>query len=73
MRYLKRLLIAVLVYIAVYLPFIAVLQTMTGYDFTPAYTIGGIVGSVELALGAIIKREETKYENKCRKEENHND
>ncbi len=68
MRYLKRLILGVLIYIGFYLPFVAVLQGLTGYDYTSAYTVCGIVGSVELALGAIIKREEAKFENKTRKE-----
>ena len=55
MRFLKRLIIAVLVYIAVYLPFIAILQAVSGGDFTAAYSVGGIVGAVELALGSVIK------------------
>ena len=40
---------------AVYLPFIAVLQALTGTDLTAAFSVGGIVGAVELALGSIIK------------------
>ena len=60
MRYLKRLILAVLIYIAVYLPFIAVLQALTGTDLTAAFSVGGIVGAVELALGSIIKITENK-------------
>lgn len=60
MRFLKRLIIAVLVYIAVYLPFVAVLQAVSGGDFTAAYSVGGIVGAVELALGSIIKITENR-------------
>ena len=60
MRFLKRLIIAVLVYIAVYLPFVAVLQAISGGDFTAAYSVGGIVGAVELALGSIIKITENR-------------
>ena len=55
MRYLKLLILAVLIYMAVYLPFIAVLQALTGTDLTAAFSVGGIVGAVELALGSVIK------------------
>jgi hypothetical protein len=64
MRYLKRLILAVLIYLAVYLPFIAVLQALTGTDLTAAFSVGGIVGAVELALGSIIKITENKEINK---------
>jgi len=64
MRYLKRLILAVLIYMAVYLPFIAVLQAVTGTDLTAAFSVGGIVGAVELALGSIIKITENKEMNK---------
>jgi hypothetical protein len=60
MRYLKRLILAVLIYLALYLPFIAVLQALTGTDLTAAFSVGGIVGAVELALGSIIKITENK-------------
>jgi len=70
MRFLKRLIIAVLVYIAVYLPFIAILQAVSGGDFTAAYSVGGIVGAVELALGSVIKITESK---KIKKKENTED
>lgn len=60
MRFLKRLIISVLAYIAVYLPFIAVLQAVSGSDFTAAYSVGGIVGVVELALGCVIKITENR-------------
>ena len=53
MRFLKRTLISVLVYAAVYLPFIAILQAVTGYDFTAAYTIGGASASVEQVTAII--------------------
>ena len=64
MRFLKRLILAVLIYMAVYLPFIAVLQALTGTDLTAAFSVGGIVGAVELALGSIIKITENKEINK---------
>ena len=60
MRFLKRLIIAVLVYIAVYLPFVAILQAVCGGDYTAAYSVGGIVGAIELALGSIIKITENR-------------
>lgn len=60
MRFLKRLILAVLIYLAVYLPFIAVLQALTGTDLTAAFSVGGIVGAVELALGSIIKITENR-------------
>lgn len=62
MRFLKRILIAVLVYTAAYLPFIAVLQAVFGGDFTAAYTVCGASASVELILCALIKKEEQKAE-----------
>lgn len=55
MRYLKRVINSVLVYVAVYLPFIAVLQALTGYDYSAAYSIGGIVSIAELAIGCVIE------------------
>lgn len=60
MRFLKRLIIAVLVYIAVYLPFVAILQAVSGGDYTAAYSVGGIVGAIELALSSIIKITENR-------------
>ena len=66
MRYLKRLILAVLIYMAVYLPFVVIMQSRSGYDYTAAYTVGGVFGAVELALGSIIKinegRETAKIE-----------
>jgi multidrug transporter EmrE-like cation transporter len=64
MRYLKRLIAAVLIYIALYLPFVVIMQTLTGYDFTAAYTIGGAFGAVELALGSLIKINENRASKK---------
>ena len=69
MRFLKRVLLAVLIYAAVYLPFIAILQAVSLADYTAAYTVGGITASVEMILCALIKREETKLE---RREKNEN-
>ena len=70
MRFLKRLIISVLVYVAVYLPFIAVLQAISGGDYTAAYSIGGLVGIIELALSCIIKiTESRKIKNKSDEDE----
>ena len=60
MRYLKRLIMAVLIYIAIYLPFIAILQALTGYDYTAAYAIGGGATVAELALSSLIKINEER-------------
>jgi multidrug transporter EmrE-like cation transporter len=60
MRWLKKLLTAVLVYIAVYLPFVVLMQSLTGYDFTGAYAAVTGVGAVELIVGGIIKVAEAK-------------
>lgn len=68
MRFLKILVVSVLIYLAVYFPFVTILQAITGHDFTAAYTAGGIVGAVELALGSIIKIIEAKEEAKLQKE-----
>ena len=61
-RWLKRLLIGLLLYIGAYLIFIAVLQALTGYDFTAAYAAVTGVGSVELIVSSLIKQTETKKE-----------
>lgn len=66
MRWLKKLLTVLLIYIAVYLPFVAVMQALTGYDYTGAYAAVTGVGAVELIVSGIIKREETKEERKHR-------
>jgi Na+/glutamate symporter len=60
MRYLKRVVVCTLVYTALYLIFIAILQAMTGYDYTAAYGVGGIAGVGEAALCSIIKIIELK-------------
>ena len=69
MRWLKKLLAILLIYIAVYLPFVAVLQAVTGYDYTGAYAAVTGVGAVELIVSGIIKREETKMEKKMEEKE----
>lgn len=68
MRWLKRLLTAVLVYIAVYLLFVVLMQALTGYDYTGAYAAVTGVGAVELLVGGAIKVAEAREERK-RKEE----
>jgi multidrug transporter EmrE-like cation transporter len=60
MRWLKKLLTVVLVYIAVYLPFVVLMQALTGYDFTGAYAAVTGVGAVELIVGGVIKVAEAK-------------
>lgn len=67
MRWLKRLLSALLIYIGIYLPFVVIMQSVTGYDFTGAYAAVTGVGAVELIVSGLIKREETKLEMKERK------
>ena len=62
MRFLKRILLSVLIYEAAFLPFVVIMQTISGGDFTAAYTVGGAAASVELILCALIKREENKNE-----------
>lgn len=62
MRFLKRILISVLVYEAVFLPFVVLMQTISGGDYTAAYTVGGAAASVELILCALIKKQENKSE-----------
>ena len=64
MRWLKKLLMILLIYIAVYLPFVVVMQAVTGYDYTGAYAAVTGVGAVELIVGGLIKRTETKMKTK---------
>ena len=70
MGWLKKLLTTVLVYIAVYLPFVVMMQALTGYDYTGAYAAVTGVGAVELLVGGIIKVAEAREERK-RKEKEH--
>lgn len=72
MRWLKRLLTALLVYIGIYLPFVVIMQSVTGYDYSGAYAAVAGVGAVELIVSSLIKREETKFETKEKRKENHN-
>ena len=67
MRYLKKLLSAVLVYIAVYLPYVVLMQAITGYDYTGAYAAVTGVGAVELIVGGVIKIAEAKEMKKIEK------
>ena len=62
MRWLKKLLTTVLVYIAVYLPFVVLMQALTGYDYTGAYAAVTGVGAVELLVGGAIKVAEEREE-----------
>lgn len=64
MRYLKTIVASVLIVTAVYFLVLVLAQVFTGYDFTPAYSMLGSVSAVELALTAIIKRQERKSEKK---------
>ena len=64
MRFLKRVLLAVLIYAAIYLPFVVLMQAWSGGDYTAAYTVGGALASAELILCALIKREEAKQDEK---------
>lgn len=73
MRWLKKLLMILLIYIAVYLPFVVVMQAVTGYDYTGAYAAVTGVGAVELIVGGLIKRTETKMEKKEEIQENMQD
>ena len=69
MRWLKKLLTVLLIYIAAYLPFVVVMQAVTGYDYTGAYAAVTGVGAVELIISGLIKRAETKMEMKEQNQE----
>lgn len=69
MRWLKKLLTTVLVYIAVYLPFVVLMQALTGYDYTGAYAAVTGVGAVELLVGGAIKIAEEREERKRKERE----
>lgn len=75
MRWLKKLLTVLLIYIAAYLPFVVVMQAVTGYDYTGAYAAVTGVGAVELIISGLIKRAETKEEQRSSemKEQNQED
>lgn len=67
MRWLKKLLTTLLIYIGVFLPFTAILQAVTGYDYSAAYAAVTGVGAVELLVSAVIKIAETREERKTEK------
>jgi len=69
MRWLKKLLTTVLVYIAVYLPFVVLMQALTGNDYTGAYAAVTGVGAVELLVGGAIKVAEEREERKRKERE----
>lgn len=69
MRFLKRILLSVLIYIGVFYPFCVIVQAMSGVDLTPAYAIGGASATVELILCSLIKREENKNKTKGEKKD----
>lgn len=69
MRYMKTIVAAVLIYLAVFLLILVAAQVFTGYDFTAAYAAVSLSGIAELALSAIIKHGETKQEHKYRKDD----
>ena len=71
MRYLKRIVASVLIVTAVFFLVLVIAQVCTGYDFAPAYEMLGGVSAVELALTAIIKRQEKS--NRKKDEENNCD
>jgi FtsH-binding integral membrane protein len=64
MRYLKTIVASVLIVTAIFFVGLVLAQVFTGYDFSPAYSMLGSVSAVELALTAIIKRQEKKSEKK---------
>ena len=69
MRYMKTIVAAVLIVTAVFFALLVLAQVFTGYDFSAAYEMLGKVSAVELALTAIIKRDEKKYDQKHGKDE----
>lgn len=64
MRYLKTIVASVLIVTAIFFVGLVLAQVFTGYDFSPAYSMLGSVSAVELALTAIIKRQEKNIEKK---------
>ena len=69
MRWLKKLLTAVLIYIGSFLMIIAVLQAVTGLDYSAAYAAVTGIGAVELLIGGILKITEVREERRNRKED----
>ncbi len=69
MRYMKTIVAAVLVVTAIFFVMLVIAQVFTGYDFSAAYGMLGSVSAVELALTAIIKRQEKLSDKKKENEE----
>lgn len=69
MKYMKTVVAAVLIYLAVFLLILVAAQVFTGYDYTAAYAAVSLSGIAELALTSIIKRDEKKYDRKNGKDE----
>ena len=69
MRYMKTVVAAVLIVTAVFFLVLVLAQVFTGYDFSAAYAMLGGFGGAELALSAIIKHGENKWERKCRNDD----
>lgn len=69
MRYMKTIVAAVLIYLAVFLLILVAAQVFTGYDFTAAYASVSLSGIAELALTSVIKRDEKKYDQKHGKDD----
>ena len=69
MRYMKTVVAAVLIVTAVFFLVLVLAQVFTGYDFSAAYEMLGSVSAVELALTAIIKRQEKNIEKKEKNDE----
>lgn len=69
MRYMKTIVAAVLIYLAVFLLILVAAQVFTGYDFTAAYAAVSLSGIAELALTSIIKRDEKKHDQKHGKDD----
>jgi hypothetical protein len=65
----KTVVAAVLVVTAVFFLVLVLAQVLTGYDFSAAYEMLGSVSAVELALTAIIKRQEKNIEKKEKNDE----
>lgn len=64
MKHLEKIVSSVLIYMAIYLPFVVILQAVSGGDFTAAYSAGGAMSIVELALTAIIQIRKQKVDKK---------
>lgn len=69
MRFMKAIVIGVLVYVACFMLVLVLAQIFTGHDFSAAYAAVGSVGAVELALTSIIKRQEKLFDKKTREDD----